>query len=97
MLARLARLSDDARLVARAAAVVGRCFSPDMMAGMVDRPLGELEPTIEELVDASFLLPFNYVDQGYYDFRHQLLRDAVYGTLSPASCDGSMPRPPSSG
>jgi DNA-binding CsgD family transcriptional regulator/tetratricopeptide (TPR) repeat protein len=84
VLARLARLSDDAKLVARAAAVVGRCFSPDVMAGMVDRPLAELEPTIEELVDASFLLPFNYIDQGYYDFRHQLLRDAVYGSLSPA-------------
>ncbi|MEA2576744.1 MAG: hypothetical protein QOD78_332, partial [Chloroflexota bacterium] len=84
VLARLARLSDEARLVARAAAVVGRCFSPDVMAGMVDRPLAELEPTIEELVDASFLLPFNYIDQGYYDFRHQLLRDAVYGSLSPA-------------
>lgn len=84
VLARLARLSDDARLVARAAAVVGRCFSPDMMAGMVDRPLAELEPTIEELVDASILYPFDYIDQGYYDFRHQLLRDAVYATLSPA-------------
>ncbi len=84
VLARLARLSDDARMVARAAAVVGRCFSPDVLAGMVDRPLADLEPTIEELVDASFLYPFDYIDQGYYDFRHQLLRDAVYGSLSPA-------------
>ncbi|HUP54011.1 MAG TPA: AAA family ATPase [Methylomirabilota bacterium] len=84
VLARLDRLSDDARMVARAAAVVGRCFSPDVMAGMVDRPLAELEPTIEELVEASILYPFDYIDQGYYDFRHQLLRDAVYGTLSPA-------------
>jgi DNA-binding CsgD family transcriptional regulator/tetratricopeptide (TPR) repeat protein len=84
VLARLARLSDDARMVARAAAVVGRCFSPDVLAGMVDRPLADLEPSIEELVDASFLHPFDYIDQGYYDFRHQLLRDAVYGSLSPA-------------
>ena len=84
VLARLARLSDDARLVARAGAVVGRCFSPDVIAGMVDRPLAELEPTIEELVDASILYPFHYIDQGYYDFRHQLLRDAVYGSLPPA-------------
>ena len=84
VLARLGRLSEDARLVARAAAVVGRCFSPDMMAGMVDRPLAELEPTIQELVDASILYPFDYIDQGYYDFRHQLLRDAVYATVSPA-------------
>jgi DNA-binding CsgD family transcriptional regulator len=84
VLARLARLSDDARLVARAGAVVGRCFSPDVIAGMVDRPLAELEPTIEELVEASILYPFDYIDQGYYDFRHQLLRDAVYGSLPPA-------------
>ena len=84
VLARLGGLSDDARNVARAAAVVGRCFSPDVLAGMVDRPLAELEPAIDELVGASILYPFDYIDQGYYDFRHQLLRDAVYGTLSPA-------------
>ena len=84
VLARMARLSDDARLVARAGAVMGRCFSPDVIAGMVDRPLVDLEPTIEELVDASILYPFHYIDQGYYDFRHQLLRDAVYGSLPPA-------------
>ena len=84
VLARLSRLSDEARLVARAGAVVGRCFSPDVLAGMVDRTLAELEPTIDELVEAAILHPFDYVDQGYYDFRHQLLRDAVYGTVPPA-------------
>jgi DNA-binding CsgD family transcriptional regulator/tetratricopeptide (TPR) repeat protein len=84
VLARLSRLSDEARLVARAGAVLGRCFSPDVIAGMVDRPLPELESTIDELVDASFLHPFNYIDQGYYDFRHQLLRDAIYGSMPPS-------------
>ena len=84
VLARLGRLSDDARLVARAGAVLGRCFSPDVIAGMVDRPLMELEPTIDELVEASILYPFHYIDQGYYDFRHQLLRDAIYGNLPPS-------------
>ncbi len=84
VLARLARLSDDARNLARAGAVVGRCFSPELIAGMMDRPLGELEETLEELVEAAILYPFDYVDHGYYDFRHQLLRDAVYGTVPPA-------------
>ena len=84
VLARVSRLSADARLVARAGAVVGRCFTPDVIAGMVDRPLAELEPTIEELVDASILHPFDYIDKGYYDFRHQLLRDAIYGSVPPA-------------
>jgi tetratricopeptide (TPR) repeat protein len=51
---------------------------------MVDRPLSELEPAIAELVEAAFLHPFQYIDQGYYDFRHQLLRDAIYGSVPPS-------------
>jgi DNA-binding CsgD family transcriptional regulator len=84
VLARLSRLSDDARLVARAGAVIGRCFTPDALAGVAGRPLPELEPTIQELVDAAILHPFDYIDQGYYDFRHQLLRDAIYGDVPPS-------------
>lgn len=84
VLARVDRLSSEALLVARAGAVVGRCFSPDVISGMVGRPLGELETTLGELVDAAILRPFNYIDVGYYDFRHQLLRDAIYGALPPA-------------
>ncbi len=84
VLARLGRLSPEARTLARAGAVVGRCFSPDVIAGMLDRTIGELDAALEELVDAAILYPFDYVDQGYYDFRHQLLRDAVYGTVPPA-------------
>ncbi len=84
VLARMARLSDDAQAVARAGAVIGRCFSPDALAGIVDRPLAELEPTLQELEAAAILRPFNYVDRGYYDFRHQLLRDAIYSSISPS-------------
>ncbi|HET9344121.1 MAG TPA: AAA family ATPase [Candidatus Limnocylindrales bacterium] len=81
VLARLGRLSPEAQTLARAGAVLGRCFSPDVIAGMVDQQLEQIEPTIEELIDASFLYPFDYIDQGYYDFRHQLLRDAVYDAV----------------
>jgi DNA-binding CsgD family transcriptional regulator/tetratricopeptide (TPR) repeat protein len=84
VLARVARLSDDARTVARAGAVAGRCFSPDVLAGMVGRPLSELEPVLQELVDAAIIYPFDYIDHGYYDFRHQLLRDAIYGSVPPS-------------
>jgi len=84
VLARLARLSDDARTVARAGAVIGRCFSPDALAGIVDRPLRELEATLQELMDAAIIYPFDYIDHGYYDFRHQLLRDAIYGSVPPS-------------
>ena len=78
------RLSDDAQTVARAGAVIGRCFSPDALAGIVDRPLAELEPTLQELEGAAIIRPFNYVDRGYYDFRHQLLRDAIYSSIPPS-------------
>jgi DNA-binding CsgD family transcriptional regulator/tetratricopeptide (TPR) repeat protein len=80
----VARLSDEARQLARACAVIGRCFSPDVIAGVMNRPLGELEGPLQELVEASILRPFDYVDEGYYDFRHQLLRDAIYGTVPPS-------------
>ena len=70
--------------LARAGAVIGRCFTPDVLAGVVDRPLAELEPTIQELQDAAILHPFQYIDHGYYDFRHQLLRDAIYDAVPPS-------------
>ena len=84
VLVRLERLSPDAQAVARAGAVIGRCFRPDVLAGVMDRPMVELEPAIRELEDAAILYPFQYVDGGYYDFRHQLLRDAIYDALPPS-------------
>lgn len=84
VLARLGRLSEEARTIARAGAVIGRCFSPDVLAGIIDQPLAELEPILQELVDAAIIYPFQYIDRGYYDFRHQLLRDAIYGSVPPS-------------
>ena len=84
VLARLARLPVEARFVARAGAVIGRCFSPDVLAGVAGRSLPDLEPSIQTLVDAAILYPFDYGDQGYYDFRHQLLRDAIYTDVPPS-------------
>lgn len=81
VLARTNRLSEDARAVARAASVMGRCFAPDVLAGIMDRAVADLDAPILELVDSSILFPFDFVDHGYYDFRHQLLRDALYNTV----------------
>ncbi len=81
VLARVGRLSEDAQAVARAGAVVGRCFAPDVLAGIMDRREGELDAALDELVRASVLSPFQFVDHGYYDFRHQLLRDALYASV----------------
>jgi DNA-binding CsgD family transcriptional regulator/tetratricopeptide (TPR) repeat protein len=71
-------------VVARAGSVMGRCFVPDALAGCLDRPAADLDAPLAELVDQGFLYPFAFLDRGYYDFRHQLLRDALYDTVPPA-------------
>ena len=71
-------------MVARAGSVMGRCFVPDALAGCLDRPAADLDAPLAELVDQGFLYPFAFLDRGYYDFRHQLLRDALYDTVPPA-------------
>ena len=38
---------------------------------------------LRELVDAGIVFPFQYLDQGYFDFRHPLLRDAIYTSVLP--------------
>ncbi len=83
VIARFGRLSEDARLIGRAGAVIGRCFGPEAIAGVAGRSPAEIEAALEELVQAAILHPFDYVDEGYYDFRHQLLRDAIYSDIPP--------------
>ena len=93
-----ARLSDEAQAVALAGAVMGRCFSPEVLAGVMERPIADLDPPLDELVASSFLYPFQSVDQGYYDFRHQLLRTPCTRSFrqhSSGACtreQGSSPR-----
>ena len=79
--ARAARRSADAQAVAQASAVIGRCFEPGVLAGVLDRPVADLEDALQELVDHGFLYGFSVVDEGYYDFRHQLLRETIYRTI----------------
>lgn len=81
VVARLGRLSADAQVVARASSIMGRCFAPEAIAGILDRPVSTLDDALDELVEASILDPFNVIDDGYFDFRHQLLRDAIYATV----------------
>ena len=85
VLARSRRLSADAQEVGRAGAVIGRSFPPDVLAGIIDRPASDLDAPLQELVAAGFLNPIQLVDHGYYDFRHQLIRDAMYQSVPPGS------------
>jgi predicted ATPase len=80
VLARFERLSPVGRAVAQAGAVIGRCFVQDVLAGVMDAPPAELDVPLRELVDQAFLDPPSA--GGLYDFRHQLLRDALYRSVS---------------
>jgi len=79
VIARMAHWSPEAQAAARAGAVIGRCFVPDVLAGIMDVPPEALESPLQELVDAFVLDPPGL--RGLYDFRHQLLRDALYSTI----------------
>ena len=50
-----AHRSPDAQAVARAGAVIGRCFVPDVLAGIMDVPPEALDEPLQELVD-NFVL-----------------------------------------
>ncbi len=79
IIARIATLSPEAQVTARAGAVIGRCFVPDVLAGIMDVPPSAIEAPLQELVDQFVLDPPGV--RGLYDFRHQLLRDALYRTI----------------
>ncbi|HXG40374.1 MAG TPA: AAA family ATPase [Candidatus Limnocylindrales bacterium] len=80
ILRRVGRLSPAAQTVARCGAVIGRCFVPEVLAGIMEVPVESLEAPLQELIDEHVLDPPG--PRGLYDFRHQLLRDALYGSLT---------------
>ena len=82
ILARLNRLSPETRAVAQAGAVIGRCFVPEVLAGIMDRPVADLDGPIRELMEHSYLDGPGV--RGLIDFRHQVLRDVLYRSV-PAS------------
>jgi DNA-binding CsgD family transcriptional regulator len=79
ILQRIGRLSPEAQAVARSGAVIGRCFVPEVLAGILDVPADSLDEPLRELVDQHVLDPPGL--RGLFDFRHQLLRDALYRSL----------------
>lgn len=80
VIARLSHRSPDAQAVARAGAVIGRCFVPEVLAGIMDVPVEAVEAPLQELIDHGVLWPPG--ERGLYDFRHQLLRDAIYRSVA---------------
>jgi DNA-binding CsgD family transcriptional regulator len=82
VLARMAHLSQEAQAAAGAGAIIGRSFSPDVLAGIMDLPPAALDDPLQELVDNVVLDAPG--ERGLYDFRHQLLRDVLYRAIPAA-------------
>ncbi len=82
VLARIAHLSPEAQAAAGAGAIIGRSFSLDVLAGIMDLPPAALDDPLQELVDNVVLDAPG--ERGLYDFRHQLLRDVLYRTIPAA-------------
>lgn len=74
---------DDARLVASAAATIGRTVHLDLLARVTDLPADELDGAITGLMDAHVLEP-HHGDGRTVRFRHELVRLVAY-ELEPPS------------
>ncbi|MBG0560341.1 ATP-binding protein [Actinoplanes aureus] len=81
VLARAAQLGTEARELAAAASVLGRSFDLDLLLAITGRRPAEIDAGMRELGDRFFVQPRG--DGAGYDFRHALIRDALYADLTP--------------
>jgi DNA-binding CsgD family transcriptional regulator len=76
VLIRAQLLTTLARAVASAAAVIGRSFDFDLLTAVTEAGPDEVAGALRELQDAYLVLPG--ADAVTFDFRHALIRDALY-------------------
>jgi len=76
VLARTQLLTTLAHEVASAAAVIGRSFDFDLLTAVTEAGPDEVAGALRELQDAYLVLPG--ADAVTFDFRHALIRDALY-------------------
>jgi len=76
---RVMRLSESARPILAVASIAGASVSHDLLTLLAARPDGELDQALRELVEREQLVP----TASGYQFRHALIREAVYTSLLP--------------
>jgi DNA-binding CsgD family transcriptional regulator len=84
VLARAEQLSPSARTLAGAASVLGRVFDLDLLTAITGEPPAVIDDGLRELTERFFVQP--HADRSTYDFRHALIRDALYAELPPHRC-----------
>ncbi|HCI80745.1 MAG TPA: hypothetical protein DHW02_13760 [Ktedonobacter sp.] len=82
VLARLDRLAPQQRRIMQVASVVERTFRSTMLQAVLnDLQPGEINAALDALCLRNLIVP---AEEGSYTFRHVLIRDVAYGTLSRA-------------
>ena len=76
VLTRARRLTPRTRDVASAAAVIGRSFDFDLLTAVTEAGPDDVAGALRALQEAHFVLPG--ADPVTFDFRHALIRDALY-------------------
>ncbi|MCY1145389.1 LuxR C-terminal-related transcriptional regulator [Actinoplanes sp. Pm04-4] len=81
VLARASRLSPPTRALAEVASVLGRSFDLDLLTAMTGDGPDVIDEALRELTEQFFVRPSP--DGSGYDFRHALIRDALYAGIAP--------------
>ena len=80
LMARLDHLA-PVKEVAQIAAVIGREFSYDLLAGMAPLDDGKLQSSLQQLTDAELIFRRGTPPDATYTFKHALVQDAAYASL----------------
>jgi class 3 adenylate cyclase/tetratricopeptide (TPR) repeat protein len=81
LMARLDRLGPIAKEIAQVGATIGRDFSYELLAAVVQRTEAELRAALGRLVDAGLVFQRGVPPETIFLFKHALVRDAAYGSL----------------
>jgi predicted ATPase len=76
VLGRLGPMREDVKLTVWTAAVIGRSFDLDLLAACVETSMDQLGEPVDWLHERFVIVPTP--DGQGYDFRHALIRDALY-------------------
>lgn len=88
LMARLDRLA-PVKEVAQIGAAIGREFSFELLAAVARRPENQLGDALDQLVRAGLIIRRGVLPQASFSFKHALVQDAAYSTLTPSGT-GSM-------
>ena len=81
VIARSRLLAPATRSIVAAASVIGRSFDMDLLAAITAEPPDAIDEALRELMERHFIRARN--DGSSFDFRHTLIRDAIYDDIPP--------------